>query len=655
MLSRKKKILFNSIILFVIILFFVLLETGARLLTPSLDNPLVTEVRYDGKDWYKLNRGYLKKYFPAGSISVPEFKEVLFRKEKPATLFRVVALGGSSMFGTPYQMTANIPGILRKQLRHLYPQTEFEVINLAASAINSQVIRDLAPQILRFDPDLVVIYMGHNEFYGPDGVGASALEKKMPFITRLKYRLRDLRLFRLFRQLLAEKPDLKNGAEHNLMKQVSRESQVPLHSPDADRIFNQFRTNLKDIVSVYRQRNIPVVVSDVTSNLSFTPFAWETEADGQNVEDLLMEVKTEFLAGKYDAALRRLQQVNRADSANALIRFWLGTIYRKTGDYEQARRHLMVARDLDLLKFRAPSEINAIISDVCKTTDTPLVSAVERFAALSPHAVTDTSLFWEHLHPKSRGYYELADLFVDKIVEQGYVPDSGRLDPLFARKLPFDDDSLSICWLDLAYADLAIKNLTGKWPFRNYHTEAVVFPESDESLQRLAMTVFHRRSSWDEGCYKSAAYFMRTGNYRAARTTYEAMIEEYPYNFYTHYLLATLFKNRGELSGALRHYQISIASKPDYVYSRLDAGMVEINLGYFDRAIEDLTRALNLVNGSSKKDIAMKANIYYGLAAAHANRREMETALQYSEKALKLVPSYQAAAELRQRLLHFVP
>ncbi len=37
---------------------------------------------------------------------------------------------------------------------------------------NSYTIRDLVPEIIKKKPDLILIYLGHNEYYGALGIGS---------------------------------------------------------------------------------------------------------------------------------------------------------------------------------------------------------------------------------------------------------------------------------------------------------------------------------------------------------------------------------------------------------------------------------------------------------------------------------------------------
>lgn len=48
-----------------------------------------------------------------------------------------------------------------------------EVINLGMTAVNSYVINDLAKHVENLNPDVIIIYAGHNEYYGSFGVGST--------------------------------------------------------------------------------------------------------------------------------------------------------------------------------------------------------------------------------------------------------------------------------------------------------------------------------------------------------------------------------------------------------------------------------------------------------------------------------------------------
>lgn len=650
MIGLRKKLLFNSALLIIPFFILAVLEFSLRMLVRDEQPPIVKGVFYDNKEWYQINRSYLKRYFPLNAAMIPEFKPSLFRKHKNDQLFRIICLGGSTMFGTPYQMTSNIPGILRKQLRHLFPEKEIEVINFAASAINSQVISRFSKELLQFKPDLIIIYMGHNEYYGPDGIGASYLEKKMRILTDLKYFFRNLRLYQVLGKLILHPARNGNHTQKmNLMKEVSGGSLIELDSEDSRRILHLFRQSLMKIIDTFDSKGIPLILSDVSSNLDFSPFAFSYAKENKIVE-IFPRVRQFRAEGELDSALLLLNKFYEKNRSHALLHYWFGKVFEEKHEYKVAKSHFILAKDNDLLKFRAPTEINQIIEEVCQKKNTAIISVNEYFSTLSPNGIEGFNLFWEHLHPNESGYYYIANLFLEKILELNFIPQS-RIKSSNSSLLPNYPDSLDICWLDLAYADIAIMNLTRKWPFQNFQTKSKYLHLENNQLQMIVHDVFNRKLVWDEACYESAAIFEKLGNWQQAQVTYKAIIEEYPYNFYAHYHLGRSFKDRGMLTEARKHYLISINSKPDYVYSRVELGLIDVNLGNFSEAVKHLKWALDLKEADSLP--AVKANIFYGLSAAHANLKEIEKALEYVNLALNILPDYQAAQSLRKKLLAY--
>ncbi|MGA9119677.1 MAG: hypothetical protein WB699_09935, partial [Bacteroidota bacterium] len=453
-----------------------LVEAGLRLFGDPRPYELVAPYAYDGQEWLQVNRGYLEKYFPANSPLIPELKPTIVHAVKSQGEIRVLCLGESSMFGTPYQAGASAPAILQKQLRHLFPNREITVINLGASAINSNVIADFVPQTLILRPDVVLIYTGHNEFYGPDGVGASWLERKIPWLTEAKYRLRDLRIVGSIQRWLHTVWTRRNSknAELNLMRQVSEGAHVKHGSPEERRIALLFHKNLLRIVEFYKERNIAVVVSDVVSNLLFPPFASESAAGAELSQSAIRQ-------GDPAKVLGLLQEVRRRGATDASLEYSLGAFLAQRGDSSSARPYLEQARDEDLLKFRAPSVIDTVIRDVCGETGTSLVSTVALFDSLSPGHIPGPLLFWEHLHPRALGYYHIADVFLKALLDRRLIP-SGNPDSSFRARLPFDMDQLSISWLDLGLADLSVQALTGRWPFESFHVPTPDFDRADTAL-----------------------------------------------------------------------------------------------------------------------------------------------------------------------------
>ncbi|HUI11510.1 MAG TPA: tetratricopeptide repeat protein [Bacteroidota bacterium] len=635
MLTARKRAVFAAIPALALIALVALTECALRLFAPSLAEPFVREVDVDSLAMLQVNRSFLERYFPAGSPMVPELKPTLLRKVKVPGLFRVLCVGESTMFGTPYELCATIPALVRKQVRHIAPGASVEVINVAASAINSNVVRDMAPRLAALQPDVVLVYLGHNEFYGPDGTGAPWLEKRFPALTPLKYRLRDMRLVRLAQKALTRmvRPGGAAG-EKNLMKQVSGGATVAAGSAEEDRIFGRFADNLRAIFREFRSRGIPVIACDVTSNLLFPPFI--SPHDDGRVPPLVA-------SGRSAEALALLGD----DTTDAFASYWRGRILLARGDAPAAAVELRRARDEDLLKFRAPGRIDAIIRGVCAVEGVPCCAADSLFVAESPAGIPGWSLFWEHLHPNVRGYDLIARMYVRAMIALGIVPGASPARP--PGLLPFDPDSLSLSWVDLAYGEVSVRGLTGRWPFTDFRSPAPLMDSADAFERSIAIDLYEKKTGWTDACLKFASHAEGAHNVRGAMRTYGALEEEYPFEYYPPYRLASLLRDAGDLERAAAEYRRSIALNGAYLSSRLELGLILNNTGEFAEARAQLGKALALAGGGEEGALP-RAEIFYGLAALSANTGDIARARDLIARSIREYPSYAPARALERQL-----
>jgi len=118
-----------------------------------------------------LNPDIVKKYFTSINFN-PTTSEDEFDIHKKANAFRVFVLGESSAEGFPYSPMGSFPRYIRRRLELVYPNTPVEVNDPGMTAIRSYTLLDLLPGVLDQDPDLILIYAGHNEYYGALGVGS---------------------------------------------------------------------------------------------------------------------------------------------------------------------------------------------------------------------------------------------------------------------------------------------------------------------------------------------------------------------------------------------------------------------------------------------------------------------------------------------------
>ncbi len=84
--------------------------------------------------------------------------------EKPAGVYRIVCLGGSTTFSDQVQDDETYPVHLQRMLRELRPGLNVEVINAGVpSYTTAESLANLAFRVLELQPDMVVIYHGAND------------------------------------------------------------------------------------------------------------------------------------------------------------------------------------------------------------------------------------------------------------------------------------------------------------------------------------------------------------------------------------------------------------------------------------------------------------------------------------------------------------
>src|ERR1019366_9354225 len=97
-------------------------------------------------------------------------------------------MGESSAAGFPYPPNGTFARVIRDALTDVLPADTVEVVNLGMAATNSYTIADLAHDVIDQKPDAVLIYGGHNEYYGALGAGSIETLGSYPSFVRLYLR-----------------------------------------------------------------------------------------------------------------------------------------------------------------------------------------------------------------------------------------------------------------------------------------------------------------------------------------------------------------------------------------------------------------------------------------------------------------------------------
>jgi tetratricopeptide (TPR) repeat protein len=631
------------------VLFFVLLEGGLRLFGYGDDHPLFVPVEA-APDHLTVNRQVARRYF-ANAASVPTPNPDLFLADKPAGTFRIVAQGGSSAAGYPFYRGASFPQILGTRLRLAYPDREIEVVNTAMAAVNSFTLLDLVEEVIEAEPDAVVIYAGHNEWYGALGAASTESFASSPGLTRAYLALRRFRTVQLVRDAIGSLASLRGGEReagrppsNTLMARMIGEQNVPYGGETYRAGVRQFRENLGRILATYEEAGVPVYISTLASNeRDQRPFitahapgadttAWFEAA--QSGADALYEERI-------PEAVELLERATALDTLAADAYFALGHAYEAAGRGAEAREAFERARDLDALRFRAPRAMNHVIRRAAAEHGARVVEGDSAFRAASPGDVVDSRLMLEHLHPNLDGYSVLADAFFEAFVADGLLGGAPRPTPAGALvRLVTPMDSLA--------GRIRVAQLTAGWPFRPEEAQPFRLDSSRTPPYVLGFAQgVMDGDPWLQSAAALAERYEADGRIRDALVTRRAVVQAFPFLPEAWSGLASLELRRIQAAGqtdrlpyAAGLFQRALEQDSAHVPALAMLGALALQAGDRDAAIRFLERA--------RAEAPETEQVLYNLSGAYLMERRFTEAAALADELIALQPENPRYRALRE-------
>ncbi len=530
-----------------------------------------------------------------------------FAAHKPDKAFRVFVLGASSAAGFPWPPTGTFSHLLQDALRDVMPGDSVEVINLAIPATNTYAVLDQTDAVIAQHPDAVLIYAGHNEYYGALGVGSTESVGSSPGLVRAYLWLERFRTFMLLRdgiaklrRALAKRPATEQQAA-SFMEVVAGNQQITLGGPAYQAGVRQFRGNLERVLRKFRAAHVPVFIASLASDEGgMHPFASAANAEPAGAHAVF-------------------------DSAQAV---------ESRGDTVDAERLFVRARDLDVIRFRAPSEFNTVIREVAKEEGATYVPVVEAFRAASPGGIIGHNLILEHLHPNQAGVALIGHEFFDALDSAKFLGrpvQLGRLKPW-----PSYVAGMDLTPFDRRMVEHTVTTLTTRWPFvpaaRDSDYRGTYRPTGPvDSLAFLASAGLPwRQAKLDVG----RSYEMR-GFPDSAFAEYQGLIRDLPlaaqpYELAGHALLETQDTTR-----AVVYLERAYAIQPSK-YTSLELGEIAAKAKDLQHAVGYLRQAVQLSPGDPQP--------LYQLSLLLAVARDIEGARAAAMGVARMAPNYPGLA-----------
>ncbi len=395
----------------------VVVAEGLLRLVPGLGPaPLVATLAEDeatGESLHATSRFYAQRFFAQykGRLAAAgQMGEHFFVEPAPANRYRIVFVGASTVQGFPHPRRLAAASFLQAMLADAWPEREVEVVNLGITSIASFAVAQVVEDALVLSPDLVVVYTGHNEFYGLYGAGRHQ---------RLQYFLRQLHLTHLVDGLLGG-----IGARDeptDLIKMAAARGEVPLHGPGRAMAEQNLRDNLRRVGRVCERAQVPLVLCTIVANdAGFAPVGSTEGGEGWKARvEQAAQVLTRGYVAPDDAedALQQLEQAAALSSEHAWLWYLQGRALERLGRDAQAQRAFRKARDLDTMPWRAPTAHNAVIRAVAKEHGAVLADVEAAFAAAAPAQGVGWEWMVDHVHFSVAGQALLARTVLHSVAE----------------------------------------------------------------------------------------------------------------------------------------------------------------------------------------------------------------------------------------------
>lgn len=649
-LSRKKRLLFTLATAAVPFVLVVLLEAGLRIGGYGTDLSLFTTEEIRGTTYHIMNPSVKERYF-AKTPFAPSTSPDYFIVPKPAETFRIFCLGGSTTVGYPYWYNGAFSTFLRERLRAVFPNRRVEVINLGMTATNSFTTLDIGRELFDYEPDLLIVYDGHNEFYGALGAASHESFNAPPWLTHLYLRLLRFRTVLLVRDAVTGITGLVGSAPATqplgtMMERLARGQYIPYGSPTYRRAFEAFTSNVGALRDLCEEHRVPVILSTQVSNLrDLPPFIsgenpHATPALRLAMHDLLNRAFRLSMDGDFDSALVRFREALLFDSLRAETHYRIGRCLDTLGRYREAEQSYRLARDYDQLRFRMSGDFNRYLLSLDNGTTVLTVDVEEVFRAHSPDSLIGRTLMFEHLHPVSFGTFLMARAYASAMRRSGLLEVPAR----WAENDTVSDlrlwTSRPVTALDERTARRRTEVLVSGWPFKDqFPTVDAVDPR--DTLAALTEQTIKAQMNWVDAHNRAAQFYLNRRDLQAAAGEYRTIISQVPLLDVDFYLrLGRVLLEQGNLPELEKTLRTSLEVQPTILACRA-LGDLALNGKRPAEAATFYAKTLEF-----PQSVPEQLENRTLLARALQNEGQIDDARSQLLAVLKIRPDYRPAVEL---------
>ena len=559
------------------------------------------------------------------------FNKQRFLKDKAAGSYRIFTLGGSTTFGRPYDDRVSFGGWLREFLNEADPSREWEVINSGGVSYASYRVAKVMEELTRYEPDLFIIYSGHNEFL--ERRTYSRLIDAPSGLLAIGGLLSRTRVFSAGRRILRGRA-----------LSADRDGETPLLAAEVDTILARsagpddyhrdhrfreqaiahYRFNMSRMADLARSVGARVILVNPAANLKdCSPFKSESSAalsagEVARFAALVKQGMKAWKSGDAGAALDAFDQAAAIDDRYAQLHYQRGLVLAELERWDKADAAFRRALDEDVCPLRILPSMREALAQVASDKGVALIDFAEIIEKRSEHGIPGAEYFLDHVHLTVEGYRLLAIELMAALEREGVANVSQSWSGESLQRVTQRVER----GLDNSAHGIALRNLARVFAWAGKTEEAGRLARRAVDSMGEDAESYHLlgRGAWSEGDRAGAIRYLRRAieirsDYADARTSLGGRLLEL-----------------GEVEEAVGHLQEAVRLDPNASRAQGNLGLALASIGRVEEAIGHYQTALRLDPTS--------AQVHSNLAVSLTARGEIEEAIRHLEQALVLSPDY---------------
>jgi lysophospholipase L1-like esterase len=416
-LSTRKRVAFRLLASLLPLLLVGLIELALRFCGLGGYAPMFRKLGpVPGGNLVLAEQGGASSWFFANPDRAGTSEQYTFVDPKPTNNVRVLLLGESAMQGYPEPRHLCSSAFLQLMLQDAWRERQVEVINLGTTAIASFPVLGILTEALQYQPDLVVIYLGHNEFFGTYGVASVGSAGAHPWILRANRWFHSLAVIQVLQRLRHRGDSTGN---RTFMEQMMARTYIGPNDSLRKAAANLLSQNVSEMIRRCQAKGAKVLICLPPSNeRSLAPIGVDKldqfPPEVQRQVGALLSTAEDSTHPGPSNGIPELRKALEVDPNHARGHYFLGQAFMREGKQNEALEQFTLARDLDSMPWRAPSQsVNAIVH--AATSNAAICDLPKVFRAHSPGQAIGWELMDDHVHPTLRGQALIAEAIVDSL------------------------------------------------------------------------------------------------------------------------------------------------------------------------------------------------------------------------------------------------